>query len=174
MHQLAETYSGKKAAVRTISKLVETEFIHQIDITSVSKELRPLLQRGAACEVSLDPSLPAGLCHMDYDEQNMLCAGNLITAVLDFDDMAVAPYAVCLAYTLWHIQDTQGITAIDKYLQQYTSIRQLSDAERRFLPSAMLFRHYVITAIKILNGEVSPAHTASYLQTEEYIRSLAW
>lgn len=167
MHQLAANYAGQTDMVRRLTELAETKFIQQIDLPAVDDKLRAFLERGAAYRLSLPDELPAGPCHLDYDEENMLCEGDTITAVLDFDDMAIAPYAVCIAYTLWHIQDEYGTDTADDYLKFYEQKRPLTDHERQFLPAAMLFRHYMITAIKVLDGEIDSAHIQSYLRVEQ-------
>ena len=172
MHVLAADYTHRTGTVRILNKLVETEFIRQIDMTAIDERLAAFLQRGAAYKVILDAELPTGLCHMDYDEQNMLCEDNAITAVLDFDDLSVAPYVVCLAYTLWHMQDSHGPVAADAYLKIYEQMRPLTSPEKRLLPAARLFRHYMISAIKVLNGEIGPKHIESYLHVERSLQAV--
>jgi Ser/Thr protein kinase RdoA (MazF antagonist) len=171
MHTAAVNYTAKLDVIRQLTELVETEFIHQIDLATVNPELRAFLERGAAYKLALAANLPKGPCHMDYDEQNMLFSGDEITAVLDFDDMAVAPYVCCLAYTLWHIQDTNGVATRDSYLAVYQQLRPLSEVEKQFLFPAMLFRHYMISAIKVLAGKIDPKDIQDYLQVERQLQT---
>lgn len=171
MHVLATDYTHGTDTVRILTKLVETEFIRQINTTAIDERLAAFLHRGAAYELLLDIKLPTGLCHMDYDEQNMLCQDNAISAVLDFDDLSVAPYVVCLAYTLWHIQDSHGQAAADAYLKFYERVRPLTSPEKRLLPAAELFRHYMISAIKVLNGETNPKHIERFLDVEHSLQA---
>jgi Ser/Thr protein kinase RdoA (MazF antagonist) len=171
MHVLAANYTHRTGTVRTLTKLAETKFIRQINMAAIDERLAAFLQRGAAYEVKLDTELPTGLCHMDYNEQNMLCNDNAITAVLDFDDLSVAPYAVCLAYTLWHMQDSHGPAAADAYPKIYEQIRPLTIPEKRLLPATRLFRHYVVSAIKVLDGETGPKHIEEYLHVERSLQA---
>lgn len=171
MHLLANNYPTSNENIRIIDKLTETEFIQQIDIPKLPVELQQFLHRGADYEVSFSGELPIGPCHFDYDEQNILCRNNAIVAVLDFDDLSIAPYVVCLAYTLWHISDSIGLPAMEAYLAIYEQLRPLSVHERQVLYKAVLFRHYMISAIKILNGETSSGDIQSYLSIEHYFMS---
>lgn len=166
MHQLADNYTGRLSAVRTLTELTADGLIRQIGNASADSELRAFLERGAAHHVTLSQELPAGPCHLDYNKGNVLCQGNKLTAVLDFDDMAIAPYAVCLANSLWHAQDTYGATTAEAYLQAYEHTRPLSSRERQLLPSAMLSCHYTLSAIRMLGGKTSPDHVKDYVCVE--------
>ena len=79
------------------------------------------------------------------------------------------PFVVCLAYTMWHIQSESGSDATQQYLADYEAIRQLSDLERKFLKPIMLFRHYMISSLKVLNKHTSPNDIRKYLTTEEQL-----
>jgi Ser/Thr protein kinase RdoA (MazF antagonist) len=170
MHLSGADYHAQTEVIRQLDTLVETEFIKQIDLKSLDDELRAFFERGAAYNLSLSPDLPCGPCHLDYDEQNMLCRDDALVAVLDFDDMAIAPFAICLAYTLWHVQDSYGQAAADAYLSVYQQLRTLTQLEQQLLPAAMLFRHYMITAIKVLDNQISQQDIHDYLQTEQFLQ----
>lgn len=167
MHLLAADYSASTGTIRALTVLQEKEFIQHVD-AAANTELQVYLARGARYKLKLDPALPTGPCHMDYNTRNLLSSSNnSIAAVLDFDDLAIAPYVVCLAYSLWHVQDEQGQDAASKYLAEYQKIRPLNSLELKYLPAAMLFRHYVITAIKLLSGESTAQDISSYIRTEQ-------
>lgn len=171
MHLLAQNYNGQLGAVRKLTKLVEDEFIANIDLSSVEPRLRAFLERGAGYQLDLDADLPAGPCHIDFNKGNMLCQGDKVAAVLDFDDMAITSYIVCLAYTMWHLEGTYGSGTADKYLQFYEQHRPLTAQEKQYLPAAILFRHYMITAIRVLDGGTRPEDVDNYLQVEQLLRA---
>lgn len=175
MHLLAAKYVAPTENICLIKELVENQFIQQIDRSVLGAELQGFVQRGSQYKLALndrlDRNLPTGPCHFDYHKQNILCHDGVITAVLDFDDLSVAPYVVCLAFALWHVYDQLGVTAMRTYLEHYERLRPIEDQEKDILYPAVLFRHYMITAIKILDGQTSPDDIQSYLQTENYLLS---
>ncbi len=174
MHTLAASYTDNTTNVRRIHVLEEREFIPLIEQASLSHELQMFLQRGAGYSFSLDDltNVPTGLCHLDYDEQNILIYKDSISAVLDFDDLSIVPYAVCLAYTLWHVYDQSGVEALSTYLSAYEQLRPLSQEERRVIYPAMLYRHYMISAIKVLYEHSGANSTKSYIRMEKYILAM--
>jgi Ser/Thr protein kinase RdoA (MazF antagonist) len=88
-------------------------------------------------------------------------------AVLDFDDLALAPYAMDLAYTLWHVRFHAGESAAARYLSIYEAARPLGELERAWLAPIERFRHYVICSLGILEGEAAdPRQVERYLALE--------
>lgn len=73
IHLLAAKYDAPTQDIRTIHRLAEREFIPQIDQSELSLELRQFLKRGADFSFELTATLPSGVCHMDYDQLNLLC-----------------------------------------------------------------------------------------------------
>jgi Ser/Thr protein kinase RdoA (MazF antagonist) len=171
IHSLSSLYKGNLVSTEHLTKLRESYFISQIPLQTIKdSRLKQFLQRAQAYTVNLPPELPSGLCHLDYDTDNVLAKDNSVVAVLDFDDLAVAPFIVCLAYTLWHVYVHGDKQATSTYLNQYEKGRKLSDLELEYIRSIMLFRHYVISAVKVLNGHSSPKEIARYLSLEEELR----
>jgi Ser/Thr protein kinase RdoA (MazF antagonist) len=155
MHRYAEEYKPACTDINQVHVLREREFIHKIDVAAVSDDLKSFLRRAAECTIPLNANLPKGLCHLDYDAGNILVDNKSITAVLDFDDLCIAPFVVCLGYSLWHIYYVSGPTMAKSYLDSYQQTRKISKEERQLLGEIMLFRHYLLCAMFILDGQIS-------------------
>lgn len=93
---MSASYSDEQGALKPLANLKEYYFIDQIPQEGIDSRLRAFLQRAKEYEVSLPSELPRGLCHLDYDTGNTLVNKNVVAAVLDFDDLALAPFVVCL------------------------------------------------------------------------------
>ena len=168
LHILSSTYTPVQETKEKLTILHENNFLSQIDIKCLANaQLRAFLQRAKEYIVALDPSLPNGLCHLDYDKDNSLSKNDSITAILDFDDLAVAPFVVCLSYTLWHVHRYGGVNAAQKYLNAYQTIRPLSSEEKRYIRPVKLFRHYVISSLKVLYKHTSLLEIEQYLDLEK-------
>jgi Ser/Thr protein kinase RdoA (MazF antagonist) len=167
MHSLSAAYPVKGIPAEKLNVLKEEYFIKQIDLHHLKDDrLRGFLERASAYRLDLDVNLSRGLCHLDYDTDNVLAKDSSVLAVLDFDDLAIAPFIVCLAYTLWHIYTEKNEAAAWQYLENYETFRQLSDLERSHIKPIMLFRHYMISAIKVLNNHTLLADIDKYLDVE--------
>ncbi len=173
MHTLGEQYahihhmkSGRAAlrATSTIDDLLNT--------TALESGVRDLLERVKAFVVELDDALPLGLSHFDFDIENVLTHHDRVTAILDFGDMECLPLVVCLGYTLWDVLfETGGSPALmARYLQHYQKVRQLSLKEKEALREIVLFRHYVITTVRIQFGDFSQKDLDKALQQEQELR----
>jgi Ser/Thr protein kinase RdoA (MazF antagonist) len=150
--------------------LKEEYFIKQINLRRLEDDrLRSFLERASNYTLSLDNALPKGLCHLDYDTDNLLAKNSSVLAVLDFDDLAIAPFIVCLAYTLWHVYTEKSEDAAWEYLRYYETFRQISDLERGYIKPIMLFRHYVISAVKVLNNHTLESDIEKYLDIEKQL-----
>lgn len=168
MHLLSSKYSAEGAACLT--ELNEDWFIKQINRTQINDiQLQHFLKRAENYRLDLDVKLPKGLCHLDYDNENVLSKNDKVVAVLDFDDIAVAPFIVCLGYTLWHILFTEGNQKMHEYLEIYEYSRALSHLEWIYLYKIILFRHYVISSMYILNGQTTKNDIKKYLSLEGFI-----
>lgn len=171
MHQLSADY--KSTNTNEITHLVESYFIRQIDVAKISDiDLRQFVRRAEEYRLDLDKSLPKGLCHLDYDNDNILSDGDRLAVVLDFDDLAIAPFVVCLGYTMWHVLYTDSVEVMKLYLKIYEQTRGLSPLEKDYLYRVILFRHYVISSLKILNGHTDDIDIAKYLSLENTINLL--
>lgn len=167
MHNLSGQYKPLNNSYSRLSELKEDYFIKQINRSNLHNTvLEDFLHRAEAYKVVLDKRLPEGFCHLDYDKENILTDNDDIVAVLDFDDLGWSPFVVCLAYTLWHIHWESGHIAAQKYLANYEAERVLSVEERACIKSIMLFRHYMISAIKILNSHTSETDIKRYIAIE--------
>lgn len=171
LHLAAESFGTLHPALDLgppLRELRETQFLPHIDREALAEpRLSGFLDRAGHYHLVLDERLPRGLCHLDYDKENALAsADGRLAAVLDFDDLALAPYVVDLAYTAWHVLAYEGEAASARYVAAYEALRPLSDAERAWLYPAMLFRHYVIGSLGILEGETAEPDIAQYLALE--------
>lgn len=167
IHTLSSTFSDHYQGF-VLRELRETRFIKQIDIAALqNSKLSDFLERAKRYQVSLNKQLPWGLCHLDYDKDNILAdsSGN-IAAILDFDDLALAPYAVDLAYALLHIYWHVGVDGVASYLTTYERVRTLSELERQNLERVMLFRYYVLCSHAVLDGATDEASVDKYLEIE--------
>jgi Ser/Thr protein kinase RdoA (MazF antagonist) len=149
MHLLGIAFAKNQAThEHTLSELKET--IAQQSKEEISDiKIRTFLDRGKKYIVALDPNLPYGYNHLDFDTYgNILVKNDRVTAILDFDDLSYSPSVVCLGYTLWEILfETNDTNKLEEYLKVYEEIRPLNEHERSLLPQIMLFRNYAIGAI---------------------------
>lgn len=170
MHALSSSYNTKDLPTKELKMLKETYFIKQVNFDRLNNtQLRDFVRREKSYTLNLDSNLPKGLCHLDYDKENLLSKNSSIVAVLDFDDLAIAPFVVCLAYTLWHVYAENSTDAARQYLTNYEAIRQLSDLERKYIKPIMLYRHYMISALKVLNNHTTTSDIKKYLDTERQL-----
>lgn len=170
MHSLSVAYPVKGIPAEKLNVLKEEYFIKQIDLLHLEDDrLRGFLQRASDYTLGLDMGLPRGLCHLDYDTDNVLAKDSSVLAVLDFDDLAIAPFIVCLAYTLWHVYIEKNEAAAWQYLENYETFRQLSDLERSYMKPIILFRHYMISALMVLNNHTSESDIERYLDIEKQL-----
>lgn len=173
IHNLSSMYCPSNSNSGGLTELRERYFASQINRgLLINKELTNFLQRVEGYEVLLDPKLPKGLCHLDYDKDNIITKNNLIEAVLDFDDLELAPFIVCFSYTLCHIYMFGSEQMMKQYLTKYEELRHVSDLEKNYIKPIMLFRFYVISALKILNGHNSETETINYINMENKLIEL--
>lgn len=156
IHELADSFTGSSHLTH-VKNLKDDTFINQINLNSVrDTRLKHFLSRAKDYSLKLDPALATGACHLDYDKDNVLFLGNNIQAVLDFDDLQIAPYIVCLGYALRDVYySTKKISSVLAYLDAYQNIRPLSEKELDYIRPVMLARHYAISALNVLEGNLS-------------------
>jgi len=172
MHNLATLYEPGKASKPELVKLQETQFINMIqNREALDSQQKAFVKRAENYVVDLDNSLPRGLCHLDFDNGNILSVSNTVTAVLDFDDFMEAPYVMCLAYTLWDIAFDLGLDAMTTYVDAYNKGRPLTKREESFIKPIMLFRHYSIGCLDIATDQMSHPSFTKYLELEEKLLS---
>lgn len=170
MHQFAPDYTGAIDSLETLSFLEDTIFLPKVNPSNLNSEAQLLFKRAVDYTVSLPSGLPTGLCHLDYDADNVLVnESQQVTAVLDFDDLALAPFVVCLSYTLWDIMSQEDVQLVQEYIASYTAERKLTNQELVLVPKIMLFRHYMIAGHVMLDGDMDAETTAKYIRVEKTI-----
>ncbi len=185
-HSLIERMATLQATIHNISsdfsdsylgfvlqKLREQHFIKDIPTAELQDtKLVEFLDRAKKYMVTLSDDLPWGLCHLDFDKGNILVdEKDEITVILDFDDLALAPYVVDLGYSLWSVWYSGEVESASEYLLAYEKSRKLSGQEKDCLQSVILFRHYIICAVNILEGETDDEHVDKYLRLENEMRT---
>jgi Ser/Thr protein kinase RdoA (MazF antagonist) len=169
MHLLSERYDYNKDVFPMLVELRETVIIKQIVKEDIAdSRLLGFVERAEKYVLPLPGILPAGICHLDYSKGNILTDGNdEVAAILDFDDMEAAPYAVCLGFALYHLLlGNAGKAEQAEYLAQYEAVRRLSALERNILPSIALFRHYFIGSVQIFHQRRAEQDIVRYLEVE--------
>lgn len=167
MHNLATSYRAHDIFDHNLTKLREACFIKLIENREILNPLqRDFVNRAESYVVSLNETLPSGLCHLDFDNGNVLSREETVTAVLDFDDLAFAPYVMCLAYTAWDIAYDLGLQGIASYIKTYEKYRPLGSSERSFIKPIMLFRHYMIGCTSIAGDHMDDTKFIKYLKLE--------
>lgn len=160
---------------RTLTRLSETQFIKHMALETLHpSDLREFLQRAKDYSISIDPALPCGYSHFDFDAGNVLVSEDqTVSGILDFDDLMYAPFAICLGYTLYDILETTNNEAfVHQYIALYEQERKLTANERAWLPIAMLFRHYVLSSLGVLNGKTQPAAVQRYRLLEKQLMTI--
>lgn len=177
IHLCGERFAKENPGAKKLKQLRETEFIHLINQEQLKdKEIANLISRGKDYIYNFPAGLPEGYSHFDYDAENILSDDSgKIAGIIDFDDMQYAPLVMCLAYTMWSVLIvSDDHRAIAKYLHSYNSVRPLSEKEKAAIQPIMLFRHYVIAALKTLSGKMDEGRLAYYLKYERFIKELCF
>jgi len=160
MHQLGIKYASEVGGKPQL-KLQPGEFTDHIDDSTLKNDhIKALIHRVRGYSVLLDKDLAYGYVHNDFDIENTLfdSKDNLVS-ILDFDDLVVAPVVVCLAFSLWSVLfETTNMRSVRNYLATYTQTRKISALEQLYIPRILLFRHYAISSLLVLNGEMDDKH----------------
>ena len=174
MHNASANYPVPADAPKLDDTLVESYFLPSIDVSKIDNvNIKQFLERAKDYKLVLNNTLPTGLCHLDYDKDNIISYQNKVKAILDFDDLALAPFIVCLGYTIWHIWRYAGKDMADLYLSDYESIRPLNALEKQAMAPIVLYRHYMISDLKIMYGHTSDIDADEYIKFEnEIIKSI--
>lgn len=167
MHLVSGSYSNRYLGF-VLRNLRETHFLRSVETANIpDPALRDFIQRAKQYQVHLDTDLPFGLCHLDFDADNTLVdEHDEITAILDFDDLALAPFVVDLAYALWDLYYAGGESLTKSYVSAYEKIRPLSDLEKSCINEVLLFRHYLVSAVFLSGGEVTSKKAKKLLEME--------
>lgn len=102
--------------------------------------------------------LPSGLTHLDIFRGNIMANGDIVTGIIDFEDASYAPYAFCLAGTLWDLAtSTADKSTADnlrvQYLDAYQGIRRLHDIELTKLDQLVFLRGWISVHGALLTGQ---------------------
>ena len=170
MHQIGIQYAQQTNA-NPVLQLTPGEFTDQIiNEEIVNSHVKELIGHARAYTVILDNRLAYGYVHNDYDIENTLFDdNNKLVGILDFDDLVVMPVVVCLAFSLWSLLfETSDMKLVTRYINMYIKTRQLTTHELSYIPQILLFRHYAITTLLVLRGEIDD----ETLQTCQEVESL--
>jgi len=98
-------------------------------------------------------TLPFGLCHLDYDSDNILETKGKVTGIVDFDDMQNVPFSLDLAFSLWwwcfHNQKRNFV--FSEYLKQYESQRRLTKQEKSIMLFFLRIRNFILFNLLFIN-----------------------
>lgn len=169
MHEIGIKYA-KQTDEKPSLQLLPGEFTDHIKDDGIDNvRIKELIGRARAYAVELDDTLTYGYVHNDYDIENTLFNDkDELVGMLDFDDLIVMPVVVCLAFSLWSLLfETGDMKLVARYISVYAQTRLLTPLELHYIPHILLFRHYAITALLVLRGEIDEAT----LQTCQEIES---
>jgi Ser/Thr protein kinase RdoA (MazF antagonist) len=175
IHLLGGDFANHHPSVKPApTALAADSMLRQLKSSIISNDtIAKLVERAASFRVELDPNLPRGFSHFDFDRGNMLVADGAISAVLDFDDTKYAPLITCLANTLWNVlASSQGDSEAQLYIQTYQQTRPLTALELQVLPNLILYRHYVICAMDVAFGLTEQPNINECLVLERRIKRL--
>jgi Ser/Thr protein kinase RdoA (MazF antagonist) len=168
IHMLGSEYTNcfQGAVLLTLK---ERHFAKKIQTNNLN--FAAFLNRVQDFEARLDDKLPFGLCHLDYDKHNILVNdSDEITGIIDFDDLALAPYVLDLGYSAWDAFYFGGVVELNQYLEKYQEVRPLSELELSSLKPILLFRHYVVCTLFALDGKDSNYHIERYVVGERRLQ----
>lgn len=123
-------------------------------------------------------TLPHGEVHLDYDSDNILVSGKRVAAVIDFDDIANAPFIWDIGNSLWWWLDNNPISKheriIEKYVMAYSSVRRATRKEIELLPLFMRIRNISIVTFRSANFAhcVKPEQIDRWIAFEDRTRTM--
>lgn len=169
------TQFAKNATSEPLLFLSPGEFTDQInDQELTDQKVEALIKRARQFSVMLNKELECGYVHSDYDIENTLFDNSdKLQAILDFDDLVLMPVIVCLSFTLWSVLfETGDISNVDHYVETYTKIRKLTPLEVSLIPRIILFRHYALAALTVLQNEMESSTLSEYERIENILTSM--
>lgn len=98
--------------------------------------------------------MPAGLCHLDYDSDNILETKGKVTGIVDFDDMQNTPFSLDLAFSLWwwcFYNRKKRDFVFSTYLKQYESRRRLTKQEKSMILFFLRIRNFILLNLLFIN-----------------------
>lgn len=118
------------------------------DIKSMDGELQnitPLVNEAYTKTLNAWDTLPSGPVHLDIARSNVLTEDGQVSAILDFEDLSHAPFAFCLAGTLWDIYESSDgdLSKVALYSETYREKRDLNLAELALLNNLIFIRGWI-------------------------------
>jgi len=104
-------------------------------------------------------ALPFATSHLDFDSSNILCDGDAITGVIDFDDIDDVPAVLDVGFSLWwwcFYNSRSRDSLFDNYIESYDRVRSLSLEEKACLPLFMRIRNCILTCLLFINLPTKP------------------
>ncbi|HEY4512535.1 MAG TPA: phosphotransferase [Candidatus Paceibacterota bacterium] len=98
--------------------------------------------------------LPVGLCHLDYDSDNILETRGVVTGIVDFDDIARVPFSLDLAFSLWWwcFHNTKKRDEVfTRYIREYESQRRLTLKEKELILFFLRIRNFILLNLLFIN-----------------------
>jgi homoserine kinase type II len=121
--------------------------------------------------------LPRGVIHADLFPDNVLFLGDKLSGLIDFyfacNDILAYDVAICLNAWCFEIDHSFNVTKARAFLNAYSKIRPLSDAERAALPllaRGAALRFLLTRLVDWLN--VPPGALVTPKDPPEYVRKL--
>jgi homoserine kinase type II len=145
-------------------------------------ELQPGLRTFLATELdhlekAWPNDLPRGVIHADLFPDNVLFLGDKLSGLIDFyfacNDILAYDVAICLNAWCFEIDHSFNVTKARAFLNAYSKIRPLSDAERAALPllaRGAALRFLLTRLVDWLN--VPPGALVKPKDPREYVRKL--
>jgi homoserine kinase type II len=144
----------------------------------LDRELRaqagPIVTRVIAQAGSVAASLPKQLIHGDVIPGNLLCDGDRVSAVLDFENCAVNPRIMDIAGALdtwlWDVLGTDALwQRVEALAGGYNRISPMTKAEAAAVPLLILLRN--VNVLMHLAGRFH-AGLSPFIDVESWIESL--
>ena len=157
------------------------KLIQTLPLTEEEQEqLIALLENLQALPPGLYETLPRQIIHRDYDQSNILMAGNVVTGILDFEFCGPDFRILDLAYALsqwpsgWWNTGVEW-SVIDAFGKGYLQRQKLTSAELEALP--LIFRLRAGTSLFFRFGRYQQGLETSQTlleQVQEVLRYEAW
>ncbi|MFG3338342.1 phosphotransferase [Glycomyces sp. NPDC048151] len=143
MHTATADWADDRVPVIDRLGVLETALTSDVDLEGADawrEETRRFLGRHTD-DLTLLAAQPAGPLHHDLHRQNLLVAGDRVTAVLDFDELNRGPLVLDIARLLLYAAEEQPDRRLPdavavSALAGYQEVRPLSLAELELLPLA--------------------------------------
>lgn len=89
--------------------------------------------------------LPTGMVHADISRTNFLIQEDMVTGIIDFEDLMAAPYTFCLAGPLWDVYDASrgDMSQVNTYLMSYQEQRKLTSSETENVRNMVTLRGWI-------------------------------